>query len=293
MNKILTMAVYACLGAVPAMGVAASTIDIDQIHIATTEEYTNGVLDASPYNPSVEVYGSDLSRVGQISVTLPAGSVLGGGVVPLAPIDSTRSVWYLASGYEDNYNTLTDLRSDIGTGDYVFQFYDGLGALLDAVTLNYAAPEPTGVPLISYPSPAAADVPPSGAIITWAYSGTSDGIVVHVADAAGYSQEAIVQSAVTSWAPPPLPASASMELEVRAVDAIGATWDAEGNVILPQHTTEQGDTFVYAGAFEHENNMTFTTVPEPASLTLLGLGAGLLVLWRRTAEACPRTPPMR
>jgi len=254
------LAVAALVVGLVAPSVADAALDIEAIFINTAEDYLNGA--APPYDrywmDELEVVGTGITSV---TVTPPSKS-------PVALVFDGED-WGLE--YSVQYATLAALRADYPVGDYVFSFNGGA----DSVTVWYDPTIPSGtVDLSSIHG--RTDVPWETPTFGWpAYAGTGDALGMLLNDPGLYDdlyENVPVAIGETSWTlPGDLAPSHAYELEVSVIAGSTTTL-----------TTVGGVEFTYYPLFENINIAEFSTVPEPATLALLGLGAvGLLARRRR------------
>jgi len=240
----------------------ADALDIEEILINTAEDYLNGA--APPYDPywmeELAVVGTDIASV---TVTPP-------GKPPLSLVFDGEG-WELFGN--NQYATLAALRADYPVGDYLFSFNGGA----DSVTVSYDPTAPSGIVDLSSIH-GRADVPWQTPTFSWpAYAGTGNALDMCLFDPVAGSdlyEPPPVDIGETSWTlPGDLAPSHAYELEVSVYAVQGgepATLETVG-----------GDDFTYYPVFENINIAEFSTVPEPATVALMGLGAVGLALRRR------------
>lgn len=224
--------------------------DIEEVFVITGKGSSEG------YFWETFVEGTGLTSV---TVTPPGKSS-----IPLT--DHGDGGW----GFESSlYTTLGDLRDDYPLGDYPFSFDGGA----DSATISYNVAEfgdATGpYPVITYPLEGASDVPldptytwdswdnvtyPIGALGMWVVDETTGNDL--------YENVPEYNTSLTEWTPGPLAPSTPYAFELSAF---------AGDINMSDSTVGS-DSFASYALFESSNGVGFSTIPEPATLLLLGSG---------------------
>jgi len=254
-------AVVAAMVMVVAGAPVCVSADIQKIEILSGYYQTNGVLDPEPYGMWVAVTGTGLSSV---TMTPPAMSPI--SLVAQLPGHGPGD-WFYAS---DDYATLTGLRADFPLGQYSFSIDGGV----DSVVLTVGPTASSGFASITYPSHGETGIPLSPTFTWTSCVGLGDSLGVAVFDQEGmtmYLDYPHLPISQTSWTPGLLVAGHEHEFEVAVFSGTSGQPYARSTV--------GGDAFEYYDLFEFCNTVSFTTTPEPATLSLLALG-GLALLRR-------------
>ncbi len=243
--------------------VADAELDIEEIFINTAEDYLNGgvpLLWDRYWMEDLKVVGTGITSV----------TVTPTGKPPIALVFDGEG-WKL-EGTIPQYATLALLRADYPVGNYVFSFNGGD----DSVTVPYEPTAPSGIVALSSIH-GRTDVPWEIPTLSWpAYVGTGDVLGMYLFDpVAGddlYENAPPVGIGETSWTlPGDLAPSHAYELEV-------SVFAGSPTTLL----TGENDGFAYYPLFQNVNIAEFSTVPEPASLALVGAGFAALVARRTT-----------
>lgn len=261
-----------CLCVLFVAGTAQAALDINGIYMTSCKDYVDGTPEGPlPWEFEIWVDFANTTGLGHIDVTKPGDST------PSITIYEEDGYWEYDS--PSHYLDLAALRDDYPTGDYTFKFLDSGDTLLDSVTLNYPdLSEPLGPVDFTYPAHGATDVPlnPTYEWDVGLNDGNALGMWVWdpVADEDKY-WDVPVSMGTTSWQPGFLDPNHTYELEV----SVFVVDNPQFGPALPIRYTDGGDDFACALLTEHLNWIEFTTVPEPATMALLGLG--VLSLLRR------------
>ncbi len=266
MKKLIT--ICAVVGLIVAVaGTAQAALDIDLIFMTSVKEHLDGTAGGTPWGFEIWFNFDDPDTLHHIDVTLSGGGV--------GSFTINEDFGYWEYGVFD-YSSLGALQSDYPAGDYTFSFEDSGNDVLNSVTLDYTGlSSPLNrVDFInpSYDGETGISTTPT---FTWTVdSGDGDALGMWLFDPDtddDIDENFPVSMDTTSWEPlGPLDPAHTYDLEVSVFGA-GATVGED---------TVGDDTFEYALAFEYLNEIEFTTVPEPATIALLGLG-GLLLRKRR------------
>ncbi|MCD6304241.1 MAG: PEP-CTERM sorting domain-containing protein [Planctomycetes bacterium] len=243
--------------------------DITELRLMTTKYYNGGVFDY--YGFSAELEGTGLASA---QLATPDGDP-----ISLAMDDSGDMLSFESA----HYDTLEALRADYPLGQYALSVDYEVPAPPAVTNYNHGlsfdvAELPGSTLRITYPAEGAADVPPTPTFQWTDCSGFAEvlwmGVWDEQADTDIYD-EVNFDTSVVAWSPT-LGANQTYNLWV------GAGWgdiNPNNDTILATWPGGQ-DSYVYRAVFGVEDDVDFTTVPEPASLGLLALG-GLGVLLRR------------
>ncbi len=254
-------------------GTAQAALDINGIYMTSCMDHLDGTPSTNPWVFEVWVELDDPGDLDHIDVTLPGG----GGV---SSFTLNGGDWEYES--PSDYLSLAALQGDYPTGDYTFDFRDSGNIQLNLVTLGYTGlSEPCSPVDFTYPSTNGEVGISTTPTFTWNVSPTAgDALGMWLWDPVAGDDvdwDAPVSMGTTSWGPlGPLDSGHDYGLEVSVFevkDLIGG-----GLPIM----TVGGDEFKYGLMIEYMNEIEFTTVPEPATIALLGLGS--LVLFRRKGK---------
>jgi len=247
-------------------GTAQADLDIDAIVITSCKSHLDGIAPTDPWRFEVWI---DLAATGDlhhIDVTLPAGG--------LSDFTIYDSYWEYDS---NDYSSLALLQDDYPTGEYTFEFFD-VATLLDSVILDYSGiDEPLNPVDFTHPGYDGETGISTDPTFTWTID-SGDGNALYMwLDNDDWYENGPVSMDTASWGPlGPLDPNHTHELEVSVINVKGL----EPEPAFPTMTTVGGDEFKYGLWIEHLNEIGFTTVPEPATIALLGLG-GLLLRRRK------------
>jgi hypothetical protein len=271
-TNIFVLSIVAIIGVLLASPVRAATLDIDGICMDSCKYHWNGTADSYPWALEISVYFADTGDLKHIDITKPGGST------PFTTIYEDYGDWEYES--PSHYLTLADLQGNYPTGDYTFKFFDISDTLLRTVTLGYSGiDEPGDFVHITSPTHLATDVS-IDPTFTWTVdAGAGDALGMWVCDAD--TEEDVywndpVPMDTPDWTPGTLLPSHEYGLEVSVFNIK----DLEPGPVLPTKNVE-GDDFVYDLEIEYYNDVHFTTVPEPATICLLGFGALSLIRRKR------------
>ena len=241
-SKILRTYVFAAIASVILIlaGDAFGDLDIQSISFTEGKYWWDGTLEVNPFGMWVGVNGEGITDV---TMTTPYGTPIvldywGGG----------GADWGFGT---PDYATLSDLRADFPTGDYVFSFNGGA----DSVILSHNPVQPTGFANITYPDDGAINVP-LNPVITWdPCVGFGDALSLLLwdeVDNTGISTGPL-DIGLTDWTPPSsLEPGHSHELEIAVFGRrLGQPYS---------ETTANSDDFLYYDLFEHCNTIQFTTI---------------------------------
>jgi hypothetical protein len=240
-----------------------ASADIQEITVYSGYGQTNGVLDPEPYGMWVAVTGTGLSSV---TMTPPGKSPIS---LVAQPPGHGPGNWLYGSDY---YATLTGLRADLPLGQYAFSI-DGGG---DSVVLTVGPTAPSGFASITYPSPGETGVPLSPTFTWTSCVGLGDSLGLMVNDLEGmtiYLGGPLRPISETSWTPGLLVAGHEHVFDIAVFAGTSGQPYAR--------STAGGDAFEYYDLLGFSNTVSFTTTPEPATLSLLALGGAALVARRK------------
>lgn len=261
----LIMVVVATVSAAP-----AENLDIEGIYISSFKGHLDGAAYSNPWYFEIWVDFIATDDLDHIDVTMP------GGTEPFATIYEDDYGWEYSSPAD--YSSLTVLQEDYALGNYTFEFIGSGDVLLNSVTLDYSGlSEPYAPVDFTYPSvdgQTGVDINPT---LTWTVDPCDgDALGMWLWDPTigeDVYQDVPVPMDTLSWAPGALDPNNDYFLEV----SVFGVKDAQPGPALPIMTIND-DTFAYGLLIEYCNEIEFTTVPEPATVALLGLGS--LVLFR-------------
>ena len=269
MKRLLT--ICAVVGFIMAVAsTVQAVLDVNTIVMTSCKDFLDGDAETNPWNFEIWVELDGTGTLHHIDVTLPAG-----GLPDFTIYDGH---WEYDS---NDYLTLAALQDDYPTGGYLFSFEDSGDAVLRTFTLDYnGLSEPLGPVDFTYPADDGATDVPLDPTYEWTIdSGDGDALGMWVwdpvADEDKYG-DVPVSMDTNSWQPGSLLSNHTYELEV----SVFGVKDGEAGPSLPTKMID-GDTFAYGLLIEHINMIEFTTVPEPATIALLGLGSLLLSRHRR------------
>lgn len=260
-------------------------VTLDSILINTSCGWENNVLQSSPYALNIDVMTSDPS-VKAVRIVTPSGS----GVTTL-DLSAYGNDWEYHSPY--NYATLSELQAQYRSGTWSVQFLGDEGSIIDTASLSYNPVAPTGVPIITYPAVDATGIPLTPTFTWNAGECTGDALSMHIQPVNGDDLYGLLADlSATQWTPGQLDPSKAYEFHIGNYTAPGVSIVAgqpQGSTLL----TGEGSSFMYLPVCGNENEVNFTTVPEPNMLLLLLIGGIALVFRRfygpkRSAETPPR-----
>ena len=265
------MAILSVLLASP---VPAATPDIDGIYIDSDNRYRDGTPYDYPWEFEISVDFVNTGSLNHIDVTKPGGSI------PFTTIYEDDGDWEYESS---NYLTLADLQNDYPTGNHTLDFRDSSNALLCSVTLYYPdIDEPLNPVDFTYPSQNGQTGISTTPTFSWTIDpGDGDALDLWLEDLDSPNPDEDVYDnwpvsmTTTSWMPGPLLTNRNYCLGV-AVRNVKDIQFINGEPVLPTMTVND-DTFAYSLSMDYLNHIDFTTIPEPATICLLGLGALSLV----------------
>ena len=268
-NNIFVLCIVAILGILLATPTPAAALDIDAIYMTSCKDHLDGTAYTDPWVFEVWMEFGDTSSLHHINVTTPGGS---------GPFTIYDGYWHYES--PTDYSSLGDLRDDYPTGTYTFDFRDSSDIQLNFVELDYSGiSESLNAVDFTYPSEdgqTGIDIEPT---FTWTIDpGAGDALGMWLWDLVTQDdvyEDAPVSMDTLDWAPGSLLPNHTYWLEV----SVFRIKDPPTEFGLPTMTVND-DTFGYALLMEHMNEIEFTTVPEPATIALLGLG-GLVLIRRR------------
>ena len=272
MKKLLTICAAAGLIMAvtgTAQGDVPAALDVNTIIMTSCKDYNDGVVETLPWNFEIWVDFDNPGTLDHIDVNMTGG-------LSSFTINGDFGDWEYES--PTDYLTLGDLRAVYPTGDYTLEFFNNVDFLLDSVTLDYSGiSEPCSPVSFNYPIDNS-----TAPTFTWTV-GPTDGNalgmwVLDDTDNDVYENVPALMSTL-DWTPGLLdPNDYYLEVSVIGVK------DGELGPSLPTENMDIGnDEFEYALLIEYCNGIEFTTVPEPATIALLGLGS--LALFRRKAKA--------
>lgn len=268
-TNIYVLGIATILGILLVTPVPAADLDIWSIVMTSCKDHLDGTpVDHAPETGTqpwaFEMWFDfqDQGSLDHIDVTKP------GGASPWTTIYEDYGDWEYDSW---GYSTLGDLQADYWEGTYTFEFYNIGDTLLNTVTLDYTdLLEPTGPVNFTYPSTngqTGIDINPT---LTWTIDpGAGDALAMWLENTGPEYYNVPALMTTLSWGPLEylIPAH-DYDLEVSVINVK----DLESGPAFPSMTVG-GDEFKYGLWIEHLNQIEFTTVPEPATIALLGLGS--------------------
>jgi hypothetical protein len=251
----------------------AAGVTLDSILISTNRDWENNVPESNPYTLEIELRTSD-PTIKAISVSTPAGSI----ITTLDLETPNVGDWHYHSPAQ--YATLSDLQAQYKTGTWNVQFLGDSNVVLDSVSLTYNPVAPIGVPNITSPAVDATNVPLTPTF-TWDHiTGTSNVLSTDLELTNGEgAYNTLMDPSSTQWTPGPLNSLTEYQFRIGnyAGDGISVV---DGQPQGPTLSTLQGGSFTYLAASGNEDMVSFTTVPEPNTLSLLILGGITLICGR-------------
>ena len=247
-------------------------VTLDSILINTSCGWVNNVPQSSPYALNIDVMTSDPSVKG-IRIFTPSGS----GVTAI-DLSAYGNDWEYHSPY--NYATLSELQAQYNSGTWSVQFLGDGAAIIDTASLSYNPVAPSGVPIITSPAADATGVALTPTF-TWNPDGcTGDALSMHIQPVNGDDLYSLLADLLaTQWTPGQLDPSKAYEFHIGNYTAPGISivdGQPQGAIL----STSAGSNFMYLPVCGNENDVTFTTVPEPNMLLLLLIG-GIALVFRR------------
>lgn len=251
----------------------ASGVTLDSILISTNRGWQNNVPESDPYKLEIELKTSD-PTVKAIRVSTPAGSI-----IPTLDLEMPNvGDWHYRSPVQ--YTTLSDLQAQYKTGTWNVQFLGDGNTVIDSVSLTYDPVAPIGVPNITYPAVDATNVPLTPTFAWDHITGTSNVLSTDIQATNGDdAYNTLMHPSSTEWTPGPLDPLTEYQFNIGnyAGDGISVV---DGQPQGPTLLTDQGGSFIYLAASGNEDEISFTTVPEPNTLSLLILGGITLICGR-------------
>jgi len=267
MKRLIT--IYAVVGLIMAVtGTAQADLDIDAIVMTSCKDHLDYTPITDPWCFEVWVNFEDTGSLDSIDMTLPDG-------ITTYPLNKDNGDWDYDS--PSDYSSLGDLQTDYPTGEYTFDFRDISDILLCTFTLDYTGlSEPCSPVDFTYPAHGATDVP-LDPTFTWTVSPTAGDALGIWLDNDDWYENVPALMTTTSWGPlGPLQPDHDYYLEVSVFNVK----DLGDGPAFPTMTVGI-DEFKYGLWIEHLNEIDFTTVPEPATVALLGLGSIMLLRRRK------------
>lgn len=275
-NNIFVLAIVAIMGILLATTTPAAALDIGAIYMTSCKDHLDGTPETTPWVFEVWFDFEAEGGLDHIEVTTPGGS----GPFTIDEYGGWDPWSYFSP---TDYSSLDALRGDYPTGEYKFDFFDG-ATLLDSVTLTYPAlSEPGDFVHFTSPTHGATDVPLDPTFEWTVASGAGDALGMWVWDEVMEEDKywnAPVPMDTLSWEPGVLDPDHEYDLEV-SVFRVKDGRLVNGHPTLPTMMTDGEDLFAYGLMTEYINEVGFTTVPEPATIALLGLGCLVLIRRRR------------
>ncbi len=239
-----------------------AALDIDAIVITSCKSYHNGTADSNPWLLEIWVDFVDESGLEHIDVTRPGDST------PFTSIYYQEDEGWSYDSPTD-YISLSALQADYATGNYTFDFIDAGDTLLNSVTLDYSGiTEPLNPVNFTYPAHGATDVP-LDPTLTWTIDpNDGDALAMWLDSDDDWYENVPASMDEDSWQPGHLKPNHTYGFELSVINAK----DIQYGPALPTMTVGS-DEFKYGLWIEYLNEMEFTTIPEPATICLFGLGA--------------------
>jgi hypothetical protein len=251
----------------------ATGVTLDSISISTSRGWENNIPESDPYKLEIELMTSD-PTVKAIRVSTPAGSI-----IPTLDLDMPNiGDWHYSSPVR--YTTLSDLQAQYKTGTWNVQFLGDGNAVIDSVSLTYDPVAPTGVPNITYPAIDATNVPLTPTFAWDHIVGTSNVLSMDLQLTNGEdAYDTLMDPSSTQWTPVQLDPLTEYQFTIGNYVGDGISL-VNGQPQGPVLSTDQGGSFIYLAASGNEDSISFTTVPEPNTLSLLILGGITLTCGR-------------
>jgi len=251
----------------------AAGVTLNSILISTSRDWENNVPESDPYTLEIELKTSD-PTVKAISVSTPAGSI-----IPTLDLEMPNvGDWHYRSPVQ--YTTLSDLQAQYKTGTWNVQFLGDGNTVLDSVSLTYNPVAPIGVPNITSPAVDATNVPLTPTFAWDHIAGTSNVLSTDLQLTNGDdAYNTVMDPSSTQWTPGPLNPLTEYQINIGnyAGDGISVV---DGQPQGPTLLTEDGGSFIYLAASGNEDEISFTTVPEPNTFSLLILAGITLICGR-------------
>ncbi len=271
-NNIFVLCIVAIMSILLAAPTPAAALNIDKIIMTSCKDHLDGTPETTPWCFEIWVNLEEQGSLHHIDVTPPAG-----GLAPFT-IYEDYGDWDYDSPSE--YSTLGDLQDDYPAGTYTLNFEDSSDALLASVDLDYSGLSLPGSPVdFTYPSDNGQTDIDINPMLTWTVdSDVGDALAIWLwdEDADGDVYWHVPASMTTfSCAPGLLEPDHVYDLEVSVINVKNLI----DGPAFPTMTVDS-DQFQYGLWIEYLNEIEFTTVPEPATVALLGL-SGLVLIRRR------------
>jgi len=270
MKKLILMGLCVLLVA----STAQATLDIGGIYISSIMDYEDGSAITNPWVFEIWVDIVTPEDLDHIDVTLPDSSTIN-------LIEEEDNFWQYES--LSGYSNLAKLHVVYGAGSYIFEFENSIDVVLNTITLNNSGiSEPLNPVHFTYPEYDGQIDISTSPTFTWDVSlGDGDALGVWLVDVAAdediYMMDIPVSMDTNSWSPGLLDPGQDYELEVSVFEVK----NPQEGPALPTDIVNS-DQFTYGLLIEYNNIIEFTTVPEPTTIALLGLGCLPLLGKRRS-----------
>ena len=278
MKKLLT--ICAAVGLIMAVtGAAQAALDVNAIIMTSCKNYVDGAAGSTPWCFEVWVELDNPDTLHHIDVS-PTGG---------APFTIYDDFGYWEYDSLD-YSTIGDLRAVYPVGNYTFDFLSDTNSSLLTFGLDYTGiSEPCSPVNFTHPSTNGETGISTTPTFEWLVdSGDGDALYMWLDNDDCYENGPA--TITTSWGPlGPLDPSHIYNLEVSVFNAKGL----EDGPAFPTMNPSGTDEFKYGLWIEHLNEIEFTTVPEPATIALLGLGSLLLSRGRKFNSSGQRPLPQQ
>lgn len=241
---------------------SASAFDIESIDLLWLFDAVNETPIPNPWGLEMDVFLSDETGLGDIEVTAP------GGIGTFSLTNFGGGEWAVDLGQTTQYATSGALFTDYPTGTWTIDFLDAPGgSVVDTVDLALAPSVVTD--FIDVTDPTHLTTVALDQDVTWSdcslCGGNAVGVfLLDVATDTDLNQFGTTDKSGMTWDPGPLPGNTDLEIE-----AILGDYDFLG---APLTTDTLNDPFSMIGGFENINIIQFSTVPEPGTGLLVGLG---------------------